>query len=254
LDSITADTIVVLDHYGLDTQYQKTIKEKGCKLVCIDDLHDKEFFADLIINHAPNIEPSAYHAQTYTQFALGLEYVLLRPAFLRKLNSNTTILPRSNIFICLGGSDSGNKTLEIVEYLKDNFKGLINIVVGASYPFLGKLRDYLEKNDMLKRAFIHYNINEYEMVSLMQLSGIGICSSSSISIEYLSVSKGLLFLLLTADNQTIWYNYALLNKMAYPLSRESFENLNTLEVNYPLLDKVFCGNQTENLIQLFKQL
>ena len=42
--------IVVLDGYHFDTNYQTKIKQKGCKLVCIDDLHDKHFVADIIIH------------------------------------------------------------------------------------------------------------------------------------------------------------------------------------------------------------
>src|SRR5690554_1634601 len=33
--------IVILDHYELDSIYQKTIKNFGSKLICIDDLHNK---------------------------------------------------------------------------------------------------------------------------------------------------------------------------------------------------------------------
>src|ERR1700743_1989547 len=84
LSALTGNEIVVVDHYGLDSNYQKKIKDKSCKLVCIDDLHDVFFWADLIINPAPNAKPADYQGQVYTQFALGLDYVLLRPEFLKQ--------------------------------------------------------------------------------------------------------------------------------------------------------------------------
>jgi len=74
LNILKGDEIVVLDNYFFTTEYQRAIKNKGCKLVCIDDLHDKEFVADLIINHTPGVLKNDYIAQPYTQLALGLDY------------------------------------------------------------------------------------------------------------------------------------------------------------------------------------
>ena len=82
LNAIESRQIVVLDGYKFDTEYQRQIKSRGAKLICIDDLHDKKFYADLIINHAPGVKPENYSAQYYTQFCLGPEYALLRPVFL----------------------------------------------------------------------------------------------------------------------------------------------------------------------------
>ena len=52
--------IVVLDGYYFGENYQKKVKEKGCKLVCIDDLAENNFYADIIINHAPGVNPTIY--------------------------------------------------------------------------------------------------------------------------------------------------------------------------------------------------
>ena len=41
IEGLLEEDIVVIDHYGLGSEYQKKIKDKGCKLVCIDDLKDK---------------------------------------------------------------------------------------------------------------------------------------------------------------------------------------------------------------------
>lgn len=49
VNTLTGSETVVLDNYYFNTDYQKQIKQKGCKLVCIDDLADKHFVADLVI-------------------------------------------------------------------------------------------------------------------------------------------------------------------------------------------------------------
>ena len=82
IDLLKGDEIVVLDNYYFSTEYQRAIKAKGCKLVCIDDMHDKHFVADVIVNHAP-ISSSNYSATAYTKLLLGFNYALLRQDFLK---------------------------------------------------------------------------------------------------------------------------------------------------------------------------
>ena len=60
LNKLTGNEIVVIDGYQFDSEYQKEIKSKGCKLVCIDDFHDQHFYADLVINHAPGVSKDDY--------------------------------------------------------------------------------------------------------------------------------------------------------------------------------------------------
>jgi UDP-2,4-diacetamido-2,4,6-trideoxy-beta-L-altropyranose hydrolase len=85
LAMIKEDDIVVLDNYFFSSETQKDIKEKGAKLVCIDDLHDKHYYADAIINHSPNVSSDLYSAEPYTKFYLGLQYSLLRKPFLNAI-------------------------------------------------------------------------------------------------------------------------------------------------------------------------
>src|SRR4030095_2375161 len=79
---LKGDEIVVLDGYNFKTTYQQQIKSKGCKLVCIDDIHAYHFVADVVINHAPGIDAKQYSCEAYTQLYLGTKYVLLKKIFL----------------------------------------------------------------------------------------------------------------------------------------------------------------------------
>ena len=82
LNHLNGNEIVVLDNYYFDTSYQKKIQDKGCKLVCIDDIHDKHYVADIVINHAPGLNKSVFSTENYTKLLLGLDYTLLRKDFL----------------------------------------------------------------------------------------------------------------------------------------------------------------------------
>src|SRR5690349_8258024 len=63
-DRLGAADLVVLDGYHFDSNYQQQVKARGAVLAVIDDLHDQEMFADLVINHAPGVHPSNYTAQS----------------------------------------------------------------------------------------------------------------------------------------------------------------------------------------------
>ena len=76
---LKAGDIVVIDGYHFDTSYQRNLLEAKIKLVCIDDLHDKEFLAHMIVNHAPGVKSDKYLAPEGTQYLLGPKYALLRP-------------------------------------------------------------------------------------------------------------------------------------------------------------------------------
>ncbi|MCQ2186404.1 MAG: GNAT family N-acetyltransferase [Bacteroidales bacterium] len=97
---IQSGDTVVLDNYFFDGQYQQRLKDIGCTLVCIDDMHTRDFHADLIINHG-FASPGQYSAPKGTAFCIGPEWALLRPPFLnRRIPEN-----RKGVCICFGGSD-----------------------------------------------------------------------------------------------------------------------------------------------------
>lgn len=188
---LTGKEIVVLDHYFLDSNYQKRIKKIGNKLVCIDDLHEKEFFADLIINHAPGTVSEDYKSQPYTKFALGLDFVLLRPAFLEAARKNKKeSLPIHKLFICFGGSDLQNITKTILEVaiLFSEFQKIYP-VLGPSFQNHEEIQALAKKD---KRIQIKRELKEKELVALIEKSDLAIIPASGILLEVLAVGCNLI--------------------------------------------------------------
>ncbi len=194
--------VAVLDGYHFPEKLHADIKQKGCKLVCIDDLHEQVFLADLIINHAPGIYPSDYKALPETQFALGLDYVLLRPPFLQAARLNKKRAVAENIFVCFGGSDVKNFTATVITVLKEfrQFKK-IYVVTGASYLFLDSLIPLIKEDKRIK----HYkDIDEYEMSRLITDSSLAVVPCSSILLEVLACGVAAVSSMY-ADNQQFFY-------------------------------------------------
>ena len=140
LNHLNGDEIVVLDNYFFTTDYQRAIKSKGCKLVCIDDMHDKHYVADVIINQGMGYSRQDYSLESYTRLCLGLEYSLLRKPFLTTDNLQSATRAQGSIVVAFGGSDPNNLTEQYIAALlmKPEITH-IDAIIGDSYR--GQLSD-----------------------------------------------------------------------------------------------------------------
>ena len=183
LHLLCGDEIVVLDNYFFSTDYQELIKNTGCKLVCIDDIHDKHYYADIVINHTPGIAPDNFSNEEYTSLLLGPDYALLRKPFLDAAKRMTEPAREDSIFICFGGSDPCNLTLKVVKSII-NIAGSRNIiaVTGSSYSYSAELREFIKGRSNIK---IYSDLPAEEMVAQISKSELAIVPASSILMEVL---------------------------------------------------------------------
>lgn len=203
LDKLTYKTIVVLDGYHFDTDYQKQIKASGAKLVCIDDIHNKEFVADVIINHTPGIRPKDYKAKPYTQFALGLDYALVRPAFLEQAKKPRTIKKIETVMICFGGSDTKNLTEYAVNVTSEfsQFRKII-VVTGSAYQLSDSFNLLLNNKKIEHRQ----SLNEHKMLDAMLEAELAIVPASGVLLEVLAA--GCIPLIgYYVDNQKLFHDF-----------------------------------------------
>lgn len=173
LNLLTGEEIVVLDNYYYTEDYQRQIKQKGCNLVCIDDIHDKHFYADMVINYAPCINPADYSCEPYTRLLLGTDYLLLRRPFLDAIKLPLKRNPRE-VFICFGGSDEYNMTLQSCKVIRQIDNRPITVVTGGGYTFREELADYASD----KNIRIFSNIDASTMISLMRQAELAIIPAS----------------------------------------------------------------------------
>lgn len=175
LNLLKGDEIVVLDNYYYTTDYQHCIKSKGCKLVCIDDIHDKHFIADVIINHAEGISELQYTVEKHTKFCLGYQFALLRKEYLTEIKEQPS--KKYSCLVIIGGADPLNLTAKIISMIVPlNFQLPIAIVIGAGY-----------NNDHLLKPFnnveLFKGIESSKVFQLMQESELGVFPASTIAIE-----------------------------------------------------------------------
>lgn len=184
IGKIKEGNIVVIDHYKIGIVLHKRIRSKGAWVVCIDDLHNKSFDADLIINHAPGVSPSHYEAMPYTRFALGPEYALLRPEFLKAALTRSQRKKNRKLLICFGGSDINNLTSSAVQLLKKNeFFEEIIVITGQAYSHRNHLRKLIDQDNRIKW---YENQSASQMLLCMQECQFVLAPASSIAFELLS--------------------------------------------------------------------
>lgn len=196
--------IVVLDNYFFTTDYQRQIKAKGCKLVCIDDMHEKHYVADAIINHGP-VTPEEFDCEPYTKLALGSDYVLLRKPFLQPLQNKKR---NNSVVVNFGGADPLHLTDKVISML---------VQMNTSYDIITILGDktFLSEENR-KKVKIVKNLSAQQMADLFESSAFGILPGSTVSME--AASRGLpLMIGYFVDNQEEGYKKSAKNGSFIPL-------------------------------------
>jgi UDP-2,4-diacetamido-2,4,6-trideoxy-beta-L-altropyranose hydrolase len=258
LKLLQGDEIVVLDNYYFTTEYQLAIKAKGCKLVCIDDMHDKHFVSDVIINHAEGITEFQYSAEKYTAFCLGYKFALLRPDYLS--NVSLEITKQYSFLIMMGGADPYNLTAKIISMIQPlQFSLPIAVVVGAGYnnEHQYKLNNNIE---------LFKGVESSKVFQLMQVAQLGIFPASTVAIE--ACAARLPFICgYFVDNQQEIYNGIKTNDLAFCIGNylqvgsndfyKAFEHLNQGETTKKMVEKqkiLLDKKSAERFIKTFNNL
>ncbi len=253
-----SEYILILDGYQFNSAYQKKIKQYGYFLMYVDDLVQEHMYADIVVNHSPHAKTEDYKAESYTKFALGTDYAMLRPAFLEEARKDRKIEKIDTAFVCFGGSDIHDLTLKATKALLAfaDFKE-INIVLGDAY---NHTEIYKIKNERLKT---YKNLDEKSILNLMKHCNFAVAPASTILYELCCVKMPVLSGYYV-DNQkeaAIFFNE---NKLVYSLKNSNLKNINFNEELPNCLNEDFTNmlfyqkhyfdrNQKDRFIRLLKK-
>ena len=191
---------IVLDGYHFDNDYQQSIKNNLNPLLVIDDIaHLDHYVADIILNQNIYAEELNYSCEPKTELLLGTEYVLLRDEFLEYKNWKRKIHKvAKKILVTMGGGDSDNVTLKVLEALdRVDIDGLeIKVVAGASNPHL----DILKKVAGDGKHNIELLQNVSNMSDLMSWADLAVSAGGSTCWELVFMGLPTLSIV-TAENQ-----------------------------------------------------
>lgn len=203
LNHLSGDEIVVLDNYFNKYSYQKKIKQKGCKLVSIDDIHLYPFCSDVVICPDP-CSPADFITDKNTKLYCGIEWSLLRKPFID--NSNSNMSESNEIVVALGGADPYCLTQIIVDRLLRETNYRISAIIGDKTKF----------QSLDERVTIHRKLPAEEVASLFSKAGVAILSASTICIEALCIGCPVIAGYYV-HNQIEFYNYLSHNSLIVPI-------------------------------------
>jgi len=204
IEKYAADMLVI-DHYGIDYDYEKKLKEKYPKLtlMVLDDTYEKHH-CDILLNHNISADVKRYKGLVPQgcELRCGSRYMLLREEFkkAKKLHKmrNTKI---RTVFLAMGGADHSNINTGILKVLKQCKNLQIELVTTQANQHLKELQQYCKY-----KKWIHLHINANNIAVLMKKSDFAIITPSVTmnEISYLHIP----FIgIQTADNQRYMYSY-----------------------------------------------
>jgi UDP-2,4-diacetamido-2,4,6-trideoxy-beta-L-altropyranose hydrolase len=123
LDEIQPDWLIV-DHYAIDQTWQALLKENYKKLMVVDDLADRQYQCDILLDQTYGRKEEDYLGLVpkNCQMLLGSQYALLRPEFAewRDYSLKRRASPElKKLLITMGGVDPDNITGQVLEALKN---------------------------------------------------------------------------------------------------------------------------------------
>lgn len=176
--------ILIVDNYNINTQIEIKLKKLVSKLMVIDDFTDRLHCCDILLDQNIGRTATDWLSQknTKTQLLVGAKYALLRPEFHKfrsQLNSDND-KPKI-IFICFGGVDMRNITLEVTEALLNQFKNQkikLIIAIGSGSLNLDKLITLTKTS---RNTTLHIDCNE--IANLMSKATIAIGAPGTMTLE-----------------------------------------------------------------------
>jgi len=190
--------LLIIDSYALDEVWHQELRQHAKKLMVIDDLANKKFNCDILLNQnlGCRLEDYQNNVPSDCDLLLGCNYALLRQEFseLREeaLSKRENTKEIKSILVSVGGSDPDNIIYDILQQIDNRYS--VKVAILKDSPHNEVIKNYAKNRD------IEIIIDADNMAELMLKADLAIGASGSSSWE--RCCMGLPTLLIVAeDNQ-----------------------------------------------------
>ncbi|MFP7231221.1 UDP-2,4-diacetamido-2,4,6-trideoxy-beta-L-altropyranose hydrolase [Bacillus subtilis] len=146
-------SLLIIDHYAIDINWELEVKKYAKKIMVIDDLADRLHHCDILLDQ--NLYP--HYKERYANLVpksckqfLGPEYVLLRDEFYSfQPNNKNRDGSIKKIFVFFGGTDPTNETKKVIHAFKQlNLHDIeLDIVIGNTNTHKNDIESICKKHD-----------------------------------------------------------------------------------------------------------
>jgi UDP-2,4-diacetamido-2,4,6-trideoxy-beta-L-altropyranose hydrolase len=127
--------LLVVDHYGLDEQFERSCRPWARQILIIDDLANRRHDCDVLVDQTPGRTPDEYRplVPDHCRILIGASYALLDPRFaLARANLRQRSGPVQRILVSLGATDPQAATLVALAALrKAALDVAVDVVIGV---------------------------------------------------------------------------------------------------------------------------
>ncbi len=194
--------LVVVDNYEIDYKYEQILKENtNVKILAFDDTYAKHY-CDILLNHNLSADKSRYKGLVPDNCELqcGSKYTLLRSEFYQQFPQKIKTKDK-NILVAMGGVDSRELNIKILEVLSSFENVKINVITTTANKNLNELKEYVAN---LENVTLHINTNE--VAKLMYESDFAIVTPS-VTVNEAYFMKLPFIAIKTEENQKDIYSY-----------------------------------------------
>ena len=191
---------LVVDGYQFDAEYQKRLREAGCRFVAIDDdAHAERYYADVVLNQNIFSERLHYRFEGRPLFLRGLRYALIREEVLVHRRARRPTARRARrLLVTFGGTDPRRQTLKVVEALHGVVADLeVRVVLGPGVVAGEDLRASLEAHGASRSIVV---LRDPDLASLMAWADLAISAAGSTCWELACLGVPAI-VIAVADNQ-----------------------------------------------------
>jgi len=175
MTSLRPEDVVVLDNYYFTTEYQRNVRSRVKALVCIDDMHDRHFVADVILTVCP-LTRSDFSLEDYTRFYGGVDRAFLREPFLAPVPERNRPSIPCCVALAIGGADPLHLTDTVIAALQRILPEVeVDVIAGQSVS--------VEPSAGVR---IWRDINAERIVEIFDHADLGIFPASTVCVEAFS--------------------------------------------------------------------
>ena len=203
--------MIVIDHYKIDYNFEKYLKEKNpnLRIFVFDDTYEKHY-SDILLNHNISANKKKYKnlVPKNCELRCGSNYTLLRDEFFKAKKLKHKIKKdkkTKTIFLAMGGADHSNINIKIIKVIrkirKDKKNVKVNLVTTSANKNLKELEEYC-----VNKKWINLEINSNQIARLMIKSNFAIVTAS-VTVNEVCFLGLPIIAIKTARNQKDMYKY-----------------------------------------------
>src|SRR5690554_3850158 len=197
---------LIVDHYAVDSVWEKELRPYCNQLMVIDDLADRQHDCDLLLDQTFGRALADYLplVSQHCQLLCGAKYALLRPEFAQWRDYSLKRREQGqleHLLINLGGVDKDNITTEILQALAktslpENCR--ITVVMGATAPWIEEVQQQAQQLPWPTDVKVGVN----NMAELMANSDLAIGAAGATSWERCCLGLPTI-MIVVAENQKL---------------------------------------------------